>query len=266
MNYSVSSSTHRPPIVWWASTTLHVENIHTWVTKVKMLSLFCRYTVWHQMKWAHHGTSAGMPQSSTTRTCEPGASALMRFFPCLPRRLIRCFVFLCRVVLFCSFDALVLRFEAPDSRNRWDSPLFTILKDDTLPCEAISDALFKRKAPPQNQSTQSVGLKMLLVCFKMRIFIFWTYKCFFFSLQQPLSSANFLYELDKITQDVLMVSVFVLSGPSVRVIVIPEQLYVKLKLTNTEKRVDLWLAMMQQSITRRNRAPQQLSVSCVSSQ
>ncbi|TDH09746.1 hypothetical protein EPR50_G00088990 [Perca flavescens] len=74
------------------------------------------------------------------------------------------------------FDALVLRFEAPDSRNRWDSPLFTILKDDTLPYEAISDALFKRKAPPPNQSTQS----------------------------QPLSSASFLYELDKITQDVLL--------------------------------------------------------------
>lgn len=73
-------------------------------------------------------------------------------------------------------DALVLRFEPPDSRNRWDSPLFTILKDDALPFEAISDALFKRKAPPPNQSTQS----------------------------QPLSSANFLYELDKITQDVLM--------------------------------------------------------------
>nr|XP_020469006.1 protein KTI12 homolog [Monopterus albus] len=73
------------------------------------------------------------------------------------------------------FDALVLRFEAPDSRNRWDSPLFTILKDDTLPYEAISDALFKRKAPPPNQSTQS----------------------------QPLSSSSFLYELDKITQDVL---------------------------------------------------------------
>ncbi|XP_029910590.1 protein KTI12 homolog [Myripristis murdjan] len=73
-------------------------------------------------------------------------------------------------------DGLVLRFESPDSRNRWDSPLFTILKDDTLPFEAISDSVFKRKAPPPNQSTQS----------------------------QPLSSANFLYELDKITQDVLM--------------------------------------------------------------
>ncbi|KAM6937137.1 protein KTI12 homolog [Xenentodon cancila] len=75
-----------------------------------------------------------------------------------------------------TFDALVQRFEAPDSRNRWDSPLFTILKDDELPLQAISDALFKRKAPPPNQSTQS----------------------------QPLSSANYLYELDKITQEVLL--------------------------------------------------------------
>ncbi|XP_052008652.1 protein KTI12 homolog [Xyrauchen texanus] len=73
-------------------------------------------------------------------------------------------------------DGLVLRFEAPDSRNRWDSPLFTIQKEDTLPYEAICDALFKRKAPPPNQST----------------------------LSQPLSSTNLLYELDKVTQDVLM--------------------------------------------------------------
>ncbi|MBN3280868.1 KTI12 protein, partial [Polyodon spathula] len=72
-------------------------------------------------------------------------------------------------------DALVMRFEAPDSRNRWDSPLFTIQKDDTLPFEAISDAIFHKKAPPPNQSTQS----------------------------QPLSSSNFLYELDKVTQDVV---------------------------------------------------------------
>ncbi|XP_016109147.1 protein KTI12 homolog [Sinocyclocheilus grahami] len=73
-------------------------------------------------------------------------------------------------------DALILRFEAPDSRNRWDSPLFTIQQGDSLPFEAICDALFKRKAPPPNQSTKN----------------------------QPLSSTNFLYELDKVTQDVLM--------------------------------------------------------------
>uniref|UniRef100_A0A8C5PB35 Protein KTI12 homolog n=1 Tax=Leptobrachium leishanense TaxID=445787 RepID=A0A8C5PB35_9ANUR len=73
------------------------------------------------------------------------------------------------------FDALVQRFESPDSRNRWDSPLFTVHVDDNLPSEQISDAIFHRKAPPPNQSTQT----------------------------QPLSSTNFLHELDKVTQDVV---------------------------------------------------------------
>lgn len=49
-----------------------------------------------------------------------------------------------------------MRFEAPDSRNRWDSPLFTIQKEDRLPFEAIADAVLKRKVPPPNQSTESV--------------------------------------------------------------------------------------------------------------
>ncbi|XP_059496068.1 protein KTI12 homolog [Stegostoma tigrinum] len=74
------------------------------------------------------------------------------------------------------FDALVMRFEAPDSRNRWDSPLFTIQKEDTLPFEEICDAIFHRKAPPPNQST----------------------------LNQPLSSTNFMYELDRVTQEMIM--------------------------------------------------------------
>ncbi|XP_041034605.1 protein KTI12 homolog [Carcharodon carcharias] len=74
------------------------------------------------------------------------------------------------------FDALVMRFEAPESRNRWDSPLFTIQKDDTLPFEAIINAILHRKAPPPNQST----------------------------LNQPRSSTNFMYELDRVTQEMVM--------------------------------------------------------------
>ncbi|XP_033100867.1 protein KTI12 homolog [Anneissia japonica] len=74
------------------------------------------------------------------------------------------------------FDGLVMRFEAPDSRNRWDSPLFTVLPDDELPCQQIYDAVYLRKAPPPNMSTVS----------------------------QPLSSTSFLHELDKITQDIVM--------------------------------------------------------------
>ncbi|XP_072173656.1 protein KTI12 homolog [Diadema setosum] len=70
-------------------------------------------------------------------------------------------------------DALVMRFEPPESKNRWDSPLFTVMPTDELPCSAICDALFHRKAPPPNLSTVS----------------------------QPLSATNFLYELDKRTQE-----------------------------------------------------------------
>ncbi|XP_022081959.1 protein KTI12 homolog [Acanthaster planci] len=73
------------------------------------------------------------------------------------------------------FDALVMRFEPPDAKNRWDSPLFTVHAEDELPCQAICDAIFSRKAPPPSLSTVS----------------------------QPLSATNFLHELDKITQEIV---------------------------------------------------------------
>nr|CAG4649526.1 EOG090X0A11 [Scapholeberis mucronata]SVE93758.1 EOG090X0A11 [Scapholeberis mucronata] len=73
------------------------------------------------------------------------------------------------------FNALVMRYEAPDGRNRWDSPLFTIQPEDELPYEKISEVLFDRKAPSPNQSTQSL----------------------------PLTSTNFLYELDCVTQEIV---------------------------------------------------------------
>ncbi|XP_069954224.1 protein KTI12 homolog isoform X2 [Cherax quadricarinatus] len=57
---------------------------------------------------------------------------------------------------------------------RWDSPMFTILPEDAPPYEFIYDALYLCKPPPPNQSTQT----------------------------QPLSSTNFLFELDRTTQEV----------------------------------------------------------------
>ena len=59
------------------------------------------------------------------------------------------------------FDALVMRYETPDGRNRWDAPLFTIQPEDELPFESIAAALYERKAPAPNQSTQSVFLNIL---------------------------------------------------------------------------------------------------------
>ncbi len=70
---------------------------------------------------------------------------------------------------------LIMRFEPPDSRNRWDSPLFTVFPEDDLPFQEIYDALFGRKAPPPNQATMNT----------------------------PLSSTNFLFELDRITQEII---------------------------------------------------------------
>ena len=73
------------------------------------------------------------------------------------------------------FDSLVMRYEKPDSRNRWDSPLFVVYPQDPLPTEDILSSLLHRKPPPPNLSTQS----------------------------QPLSSADFLHDLDRKTQEVV---------------------------------------------------------------
>ena len=73
------------------------------------------------------------------------------------------------------FDALVARYETPDSRNRWDSPLFLVLPSDPLPGEGLMGVLLHRRPAPPNLSTQS----------------------------QPLSSADFLHVLDRQTQAVV---------------------------------------------------------------
>ena len=70
---------------------------------------------------------------------------------------------------------LAMRFESPNSMSRWDSPLFVVYPDDLLPGDDLIDVLFHRKPPPPNLSTQN----------------------------QPLSSVNFLHELDRRTQLVI---------------------------------------------------------------
>ncbi|XP_030751476.1 protein KTI12 homolog [Sitophilus oryzae] len=72
------------------------------------------------------------------------------------------------------FDALVMRYEDPDGKNRWDSPLFTVFPDQPLDTAGIYSALFKKAPPKPNMSTQN----------------------------PPLSSTNFLYDLDRITKEI----------------------------------------------------------------
>ena len=57
-------------------------------------------------------------------------------------------------------NALALRFEQPEAKNRWDMPLFEIkLEDDTYNAsfKDIADALFNKKPPPPNKSTLNVS-------------------------------------------------------------------------------------------------------------
>lgn len=72
-------------------------------------------------------------------------------------------------------EQLIMRFEPPDSRNRWDSPLFTIQFDDRLPGKEICDVLFHSKPPKPNMSTQN----------------------------PPLRETDYLYEVDKKTQQIV---------------------------------------------------------------
>lgn len=53
-------------------------------------------------------------------------------------------------------DALIRRYEPPDSRNRWDSPHVAVTLDGIL-FEEITRVLYDRAAPPPNLSTQSVS-------------------------------------------------------------------------------------------------------------
>ncbi|KAJ2964092.1 hypothetical protein NQZ79_g934 [Umbelopsis isabellina] len=74
------------------------------------------------------------------------------------------------------FEDLVTRYEEPDGRNRWDSPLFTVIYDDPcVPQDKLWDAIILKKAPPPNLST----------------------------ITKPVSETNFLYELDKATLDII---------------------------------------------------------------
>ncbi|ELR16725.1 Chromatin associated protein [Acanthamoeba castellanii str. Neff] len=70
---------------------------------------------------------------------------------------------------------LASRFEAPIEKNRWDAPLFRLEQDQELPLDRINEALFERHQKPPNIAT----------------------------LPQVISDTNFVYELDKTTQEII---------------------------------------------------------------
>jgi len=56
-----------------------------------------------------------------------------------------------------------MRFEAPDSRNRWDSPVFTVNASDSVPFDQVHDMLYHRQPPPPNLSTLPVSNQHILL-------------------------------------------------------------------------------------------------------
>ena len=74
-----------------------------------------------------------------------------------------------------TLTALIQRYEPPNSCNRWDSPLFIFLPGEPPPLEEIARAVLEQAPKPPKQSTQS----------------------------QPLSSVDFMQELDQQTKAIV---------------------------------------------------------------
>ena len=73
------------------------------------------------------------------------------------------------------FKDLIQRMEAPNAEKRWDQPLFRVEPEEDLPLEQISDALLKGKIPAVNQAV----------------------------VPQRMEESNYLFELDRITQEII---------------------------------------------------------------
>lgn len=74
------------------------------------------------------------------------------------------------------FVDLCQRMETPNEEKRWDQPLFTLDGPDAeLPLEAITDTLLKGKIPSINQAV----------------------------IPQKMEDSNYLFELDRITQEIV---------------------------------------------------------------
>lgn len=73
------------------------------------------------------------------------------------------------------FEDLANRMEAPDAGRRWDQPLFTVGPTDDLPLKDIENAVLHGKAPKPSVAT----------------------------VAQTVSNTNSLYEIDRVTQEVV---------------------------------------------------------------
>lgn len=62
------------------------------------------------------------------------------------------------ICAYVRLEGLIMRFEAPNPCNRWDSPVFSVHASESLPCDQLHDVLFARQPPPPNLSTLPVSI------------------------------------------------------------------------------------------------------------
>jgi len=99
------------------------------------------------------------------------------------------------------FNELAMRFETPNPRNRWDSPLFVVTPDTSTPLDAILHASTKSPGLRPNTATQS----------------------------QPLADTNFVHELERITHEITTTALAIVNdGVTGDGITVPHS---KLKIT-----------------------------------
>ncbi|KYQ90729.1 hypothetical protein DLAC_09366 [Tieghemostelium lacteum] len=110
------------------------------------------------------------------------------------------------------FEELCNRFETPNPKNRWDSPLFTLEPQHTLPFDLLYKTLFEVKELAPNYSTQS----------------------------QPIASTNFVHDLETKTQEITTVILDALQssmvGDHIRVPGTDKRIIISARLNASELR------------------------------
>lgn len=52
--------------------------------------------------------------------------------------------------------------EKPNAKNRWDSPLFTVKPDESVPCKEVVDAIFARRQLRHHESVAPVCFSVIV--------------------------------------------------------------------------------------------------------
>lgn len=101
------------------------------------------------------------------------------------------------------FDNLVYRYEEPNGMTRWDSPLFTVPFDDEAPpCHDIWDAMVGSEGKAK---TVKPNLATVMVEFRVAMFFKDIKKEAHLRSQKPPTESDYLYELDRTSQQILNV-------------------------------------------------------------